>query len=235
MNDLTTKLTGEFIPTKAVIVYEWDGEYYLEQHKISKGQMLAGKPLTEEMLHDLAEALDKKKRKDSTIIGIVPSNLLYCHWAAEKKVLVWYEIPVKRQMLFTKDLGIKNGEAWQPGLIFVMTGKELLVFAYVGDQRPCETTQLYRAPYHNVSSEGEVCLGSASISGHFDNTYSSWIMRYQLLFWGSEFSHLAGNDSPIQGNLNAYWMKAIRTGAAFDNSVLIPFSAPTLKELLEDL
>ena len=227
---MTRMLKGRYEAKLALVVYEWkdEREYYLEAHEIKDGVMGAGMPLREETLEDLSKFLDKKVRDGAGIGGVVPAELLYCSWNEKQRVLVWYNAPRKRQMYFTKDLCIPDGEAWQPGLVYMYSNGQLCIYATVCNGRPDAETVLYRAPYHNCSGEGLVCLGSARVVKDKKlATFEEWMEYCETLFWNSEFSHLAGVDSPIEGNLNSYWVEAIKI---CDLLVIPGFSIGILKE-----
>lgn len=234
MNELTEKLTGKYEPKQAIVVYEWQKNYYLESHVIDKGKMLSGKPLTEDTLNDLVEFFQERKKQNSNLKGIVPSNMIYCDWSAEKKVLVWYRTAEKRMMHFTENLHIPIGEAWQPDLLYVVKESELYVFAmkaYLKDHK----SRLCAPPYHNCSRNGSVCLGSAKVKRKQLSTYQEVIDHYELLFWGSEFSHLAAETTNTKCNLNTYWKQAIKTKKEFDLDILTPIKNLTIKKLLSQL
>ena len=231
-NKLTNRITGEFTPELAIVVYRYDADFYLESHKITDGQMEPGVPLQEEAIAEMVDVFNTKIKRSNEINGIIPDRLLYCNW--EKKQLVWY-LPASEQLMrFTKELSIPNGKAFQPSLIFVLEHDDLTVKVYQGSKRPTEDTKLFRAPYHNVSSDGSVCLGSAKSKKKLNNTYQSVIEHYEDLFWNSEFSHLAGSESPIKGNLNTYWKRAIKKKTAFDYAVLMD-SEETFGSLIKSL
>lgn len=225
--NLTKTLHKQYKPEVAIMVYRsQDNDYYLESHEMQlvKGKHVlgAGIPLSEDTINSLVEYFKGKEGRESILKGDVPANVLYVHWGVEKRILIWHNPPMKRAMHFTKALAIPGGAAMQPGLIYASINGSLDVFAFEGYERPVGDTKLMRAPYHNVSRDGSVCLGSARVNKPRDNSYIAMMKYYEDLFWGSEFSHLAGEETPIRGNLNSYWKKAIKQHSDFDYSVLLP-------------
>lgn len=238
MNKLTETVGGKYVPKVGLMVYEWGSQYYMEAHEVgADGRMEAGVPVTEELVGDMVAFFATKEATGAKIKGVMPECVLGCEWGVERKLLVWYDVPMKRMMHFTKDLGIDSGMAWQPGLVYVWMDGGLEIYAVVCDGRPRMDAVLYRAPYHNVNGNGDVCLGSARVAKPDKWTYEG-VMRYvEHLFWGSAFSHLAANNSPVRGNLNLYWAEQITVvDRGFDNGILLPVNGKlTLGKLLNNL
>lgn len=229
MNNLTEQIKSKYTPRLSVVVYELDRRYYLELHEIVNGKLGPGKPLEQEQIQDIVEYFDTDQRTDSNILGIIPPGVLYSDWSMKNKVLVWRNEPQSRMMYFTKDLHIKNGVANQPALVYHLDNGSLNIYA-VDD-----AGKLYDAPYHNVSG-ADVCLGSAKLPRPKTATYESIIQHYEQLFWKSEFSHLAGNESPVNGNLNSYWKSNIGKKTKFDYSILKESTEyKTVNDLLTNL
>src|SRR5690606_740034 len=134
----------------------------LEIHDMDDGKLLSGKPLTEDQMSDLAEYLSNNQKERDHLKGVIPENVIYADWSAEKRVLVWYRLAEMRMMHFTRDLKIPSGMANQPDLLYVLENGELRIFAmhaYLSNHR----SGLCVPPYHNCSHSGSVCLGSAKI------------------------------------------------------------------------
>lgn len=241
MNELTTQMTNEFKPRQAIIIYEEtrqeynSQQYYLETHHIdASGHLGQGMPLQQEHISRMVEFFSERHQKETTVKGIIPTGMLYANYNSQHKILVWWTPEQKQMMHFTKELHIAKGEAMQPALLWVLNDRELSLYAFKG--KPTEKTQLYRAPYHNVHNDGDVCLGSARAKRH-DYTYTGIIGYYHTLFWNSEFSHLATGNSPIKGNVNTYWKTACKAvkKTPFKNSVLIRQGKLTLGSLLKQI
>jgi len=102
--------------------------------------------------------------------------------------LVWWRRPAPATVWFnTQDaLGTKNGKTPHPGLVFAATATGWWVWAVKGSERPMPQTQLYQAPYYNVSSDGSICTGNADVP---DGLGVTAIPGYEAAFWGSRFTH----------------------------------------------
>lgn len=229
MNRLSRMMNDTFQPKMAVIVYEsYNNEgVYLERRDISKGKMGSGKPLSVKCVSDLMKTITiDVDKEDYRIHGTIPSNLMYVDFSPSFTKMVWYRPPEKRKMYFSKSLGIEDGEMNVPGLLYVVKGKQMYVYAFKGNK---PKGKLYRAPFMNVSDTG-VCLGNSKVSKPRESTYQFIIEYWEQMFWRSEFSHILG-ENPIKGNLATLTKELIQSGEKFPTDVLLPSNA-NLKDIL---
>ena len=68
------------------------------------------------------------------------------------------------------------------------------------DREPTEKTELYAAPFFNVT-QASVCMGSARIEKPKDLTYAKLLEYWERKFWLTEFSHLGAHGNPTKSNL----------------------------------
>lgn len=212
MNDRTEILKTTFKPELAIIVHRSEEDtYYLESHSINKdGQVLEGKPLKQETINSMVEMFFSDRKETTNIGGIVPANLmLFNQLPGGNYKLIWYRHPEQRVIHFKKELRIKTGKAWVPGVIYVADHKNLSVYSFKGTQPPTEETKLYRAPFHNVGDDGKVCLGDANVKKPTIKSFANVLKYYEDLFWLSEFSHLNGAKNPTKTDLGKIWKKLI--------------------------
>lgn len=231
------RLRNELKPEQAIIVYMSEGgsDYYLETHPINdKGQLLEGKPLEESTIISIVEAFNKNFKVESTIKGIMPANLLsYSALPGGKYSMVWYRQSEYRNIYFAEQLHIQSGRANVPAMIYKVENGSLNVFAFLGGD-VSEETKLYRAPFHNVSTDGTVCLGSGKVKKPTVKTYESVMKYWEDMFWLTEFSHLNAKDSPIASNLNIMWENMVQNNHLTWNEVnqYKPSRFDTLKKIL---
>lgn len=217
MNRITKDLTACVKPELAVIVYRYKGDdgdscYYLERRDIdNSGKMGAGIPLTEECVSGIARSFSSNDR--SVVHGEIPTNMLYADCRHGMERYVWYRKPEKRNIFFTEGLEIPSGLISIPGLVYKVENKELYVFSYI-TKRLTSKTQLYRAPFFNVYTDGKICLGNAKVKRSQECTYSGIMEYWEAMFWKSEFSHLLGTN-PVRSNLSSLYKKLINTDEAF--------------------
>ncbi|MDC2174820.1 PRTRC system protein B [Bacteroides thetaiotaomicron] len=226
MNELTKQLSTMLVPEMAIIVYSDDNRtnLYLERRDIRNGNMGAGKPLTEECIKDIADLALNRASKE--LHGIIPPNMLYADGRKGYEKFVWYEKPQKKMHYFRKNLDIPNGTLCTPSLLYVVERDVLSLYAFCGDN---PDSQLYQAPYFNVSSS-YACLGNSKLPEIEEMTYQNIIAYWEKMFWQSEFSHILGTN-PIKSNLALVTKKLIKTGEPFPESELIPIKL-TLKKII---
>lgn len=232
--EFTENMMTEYPPTLAIVVYESDSErdYYLESHEIVGGQLMEGKPLSEETIFGIAELFKEKGITQCDISGIFPANLLYFEKLHGSNYnMAWYRPAEQRDIHFHENLHIPDGRVWVPPLIYRVNGGQLHVMALSSNERPELTSILYKAPFHNTSDNGSVCLGSAKARRDGKKTYQSEIEYWETLFWNSKFSHLAAGGNPTKSNLNVIWMDQVSKGTVFPMGELIETKL-TLKKFI---
>ena len=80
-------------------------------------------------------------------------------------------------MFFKEALKIENAEYHLPGIIYEAGESHLNVYA-CKDREPTEKTELYAAPFFNVT-QASVCLGSARIEKPKDLTYAKLLEYWE--------------------------------------------------------
>ena len=230
MNNLTKKLTDNFTPFMAIIAYKagQTNKYYLEQRRISKGKMSAGAPLKEKTISKIVSAIAVSSEEiEEGIKGIIPENLLFCDSQIGRTNLVWYRPPEQRSVYFSPKVGIEDGTMKVPGLLYVVSGNNLALYAFKG-RKP--KGKLYMAPFMNVDTV-HVCLGNAKIEKPKERTFANLMSYWESLFWQSEFSHILGAN-PVKGNLASITKECIETGCDFPTDLIIPIQQK-LKDFLK--
>lgn len=232
-------LTKSHAARLLIVVYSADDKFsgaYLESHQVDdKGRILEGKPLKQETIQGLVDVFFDEHRNAVKVGGMLPTGLLqFDRLPGGRYKMVWFRPAERRYLYFAPDLKIKSGEAWVPPMVYAADGRSLDVFALAKDSRPTETTALCRAPFHNVSKEGDVCLGSAKVKKPADNTYTSLMKYWEDMFWLSEFTHLTGDENPTKTNINLLWPQLIKdkTLTWADLKELQVMKNVTLKKLL---
>jgi PRTRC genetic system protein B len=220
MNGRTEALSKTYKPELSIVVYKADqsygfygDKYYLEAHQINEqGQLLEGKPLLQETIQGIVDTFYSEQKDKSSLKGVIPENLLiYKPMPAGKYLLAWYRPAAIKFFHFAKPLKLTSGKMWTPNLLYCVDGNDLFVYAMKKDGRPDEKTKLYRAPFHNIYDDGEVCLGNASVKKPSDKTFLSVIKYWEDMFWLSEFSHLNGASNPTKTELKKVYEMLLKS------------------------
>ena len=236
-NDITENFGTLYHPKSALVFYQTKGtnaDMYVEHFDMDKnGTPVNAHPLTVNEAKVLAKALQSDKEKDKAFLkpkGILPTNILYIN-PSEKGSVLWYTKAQEQQLYFVNGLGISNGKAYVPPMLWHASKNSLAVFALTTDRRPTENTPLYFAPFFNIYEEGKVCMGTVSIDIKNSASVEEFTTAWEDYFFNSYFSHLLGEHSPIKGNCVSLWKKLIETSETFPKEVLKK-NNKTLKNLL---
>lgn len=216
MNDLEIMLNAQYRPVLSLVVYHneqaIDGmeEFYLESHVVDKdGRALEGKPLQQDTLAKVVEVFRDKTERSALITGEMPRNVL--HFAPTRAgdyTLAWFR-PAQQKHLYFQDFSFTgDGLAMVPAMLFVARAAHLYAFALENNRRPGLKTNVWPAPFPNVSRTGIVCLGSAKVKAPREKTFSNLIAYWEELWWNSKFTH--GQNEIVKGGLIKLWKQQLR-------------------------
>lgn len=221
--DILENSTKSFYPFMAIVAYKSEETVYLESHNIdSNGQMLAGSPLSKECITELVSSFSQEQI--ITPYGYTPSTMLYFDNRIGNQRYVWYNPPQKRMMYFGDKLHIPNGEYFIPGIVYVVNGSSLNLYAFKGNK---PKGRLYKAPFFNTTN-GCVCLGIANIEYPRNPSFEDFISYWEKKFWLTKFTHLGGDMSPTKNSLTVVTKKS---KDKFDEGELLEMDV-TLKDIL---
>lgn len=200
VNDITENFGILYHPKSALVFYEAEGkqnDVYVEHFDMDRnGNPINAHPLTVREANVLAKSLQTDQEKNKAFLkpkGILPTNVLYIN-PTENGSVLWYTKAQKRQLYFVDSLGIPNGIAKVPPMIWFASKSSLAVFALANDRRPTERTPLYHAPFFNIYENGNVCMGTVSIDIKNSASVEEFIQAWEHYFFDSYFSHaLCGN------------------------------------------
>lgn len=236
MKTLTEQFGTLYHPKAALVVYETaeaNAGCYVEYFDMdSNGHPVNAHPLTVREAQHLAKALNTTTEGNKTFLkpkALMGNHILYIDPSASGKVM-WYTKAARRQLYFSEQLGIANGIAQVPPLLWVADKQKLHIYALTTDRKPKETTALYHAPFFNVYRDGSVCMGTVDVKIKQSASLEEFTQAWESYFFNSYFSHLMQGHNPIQGNCVSLWKQLIKSGEAFPKKVLKPTGA-TIKNL----
>ena len=135
----------------ALVFYETKGtenDMYVEHFDMdSNGTPVNAHPLTVKEAEILAKALQTDEERSKAFLkpkGILPTNILHVN-PSDKGAVIWYTKAQQRQLYFVNGLGIPNGTAQVPPMLWVADKSSLAVFALATNRRPTEKTPLHYA------------------------------------------------------------------------------------------
>lgn len=239
INDITQNFGTMYIPKSALVVYqteETNPQTYIEHFDMDEnGSLINAHPLTEKEGQALAKALNTQKEENDKVFlrpkGIIPTNVLHLN-PGENGSVVWHTKSQIRPMFFIESLGIPNGKAHVPAMVWKASKNGLSVYALLSGIRPKAETPLYFAPFFNVYENNKVCMGTVDVRIKKSTSLEEFMHVWEESFFNSYFSHLINGHNPINGNCVTLWKELIKTKKPFPKEVLIKNSL-TLKDLIK--
>lgn len=234
--EVTLDLGTLYEPKSALIIYQSAGEgrdTYVEHFDLdSRGNLINAHPLTVREALALSRALDTGEELDRAFLrpkGILPTHVLHIN-PSDTGGVIWYTKPMERDLFFVEDLGIPNGKAHVPSLLWHADRQRLRLFALATQGRPRASTPLYHAPFLNIGNDGNVCMGTVDVNIQKSASLEEFIQAWEIYFFHSYFSHLLGHN-PIKGNCVSLWKKLVENGKPFPKEVMVKNNR-TLKDIL---
>ena len=225
-----------YVPQLALMFYknEFRNRYYIESLDIDhNGMPVNAHPLTSQEIDNLVRTLTVSAHfKNSFLIpeGLLPANVL--HLNALNGFAIWYTPESSMQLYFQEGLGINNGVASVPAMVWKAYKDELYVYALRENNKPDAETTLCYAPFFNISQNGKVCMGTVDIDKE-PKSLEQFINDWQNYFFNSYFSHLLGGYNPVNGNIVQLWQKLSGSGYPFPKKEL-KVNNLTVQELIDE-
>lgn len=236
LTDITANFGTLYFPKSALVFYQTKGtdkETYVEHFDMDKdGNPINAHPLTVKEANVLAKSLQTDEDKNTAFLkpkGILPTNILHIN-PSDNGTVLWYTKAKKQQLYFVDDLGIPNGTAQVPAMLWLASKNSLTVFALANNRRPTEKTPLHYAPFFNIYEKGNVCMGTVSIDIKNSASVEEFIQAWEHYFFNSYFSHSLCSNLTKQ-NIVSLWKDLVNTDKPFPTEVLKK-NNKTLKNLL---
>ena len=219
--------------SRAILLYTGEGHAYATVHPVdtSEGQpkIRAGIPADLNAIREICAQLAKSALLRS---GVLPDRIL----SVGLEHVVWWQRPGHRHQFFScdKGVGVRNGKAPTPGIVFAVNKQSMFAFAVKGDERPTADTPLFHMPYMNVNEKGLVCTGSMPLP---DQSIAATVQAWEDNYWNSAFSH-PNHPRPVRykGGIHAL-MTDLLDGKfrKFPAKALNPLKGKTLGMLVDFL
>jgi PRTRC genetic system protein B len=236
MNDITGAFGTLYLPKKAFVVYQQEGQekhIYIESYDMDGGYPVNAHPLSVKESIALAKALDTSEDLTCGFLkpgGLLPKNVLYIN-PDTNGYAVWHTPQQTVNMLFTETLGIPNGRANVPALLWKASKECLYIYALKNDTGLHEQEVLYHAPFFNVYESGKVCMGTVNIHISPDCRLEAFMRQWESYFFNSYFSHLFEKHNPVKGNIVQLWHSLAGGRKKFPKKSLVK-NGRTIKNIL---
>ncbi|KUZ70793.1 hypothetical protein WI36_20080 [Burkholderia ubonensis] len=191
-------------------------QVYVTRHaaRVIDGEptLLAGQPVTKQQLASFVSAASKHIGN----FGFIHERAIY----TAPGTVAWWTPAARRTVWFQAEapLGTRHGEADHPALLFVAHGRQRFVFAMKASERPTPETQLFQAPYFNVSGNGWICTGNVDCT---EQPHPADIEAYETEeFFRSRFTHPNAPKLVDGGSAVRLWMDLL-DGAPFPTERLL--------------
>ncbi|RBQ12020.1 PRTRC system protein B [Pedobacter miscanthi] len=236
MKNITNKFSKTYLPAKALLLYREQEieEFYIESYDIGKsGKPTNAHPLSVRESQSLADILSTSVENRQGFLqpkGLLPQEVVYIN-SGRNGFAIWFTPEMKRHLIFKAGLTIPDGVASMPPLLWKATASALEMWALKESKRPELSSILYYAPFFNVYRDGRVCMGSVDVDIDTDCYLETFILTWENYFFGSAFSHLLGEVSPVKVNVVSLWQKLISSDEAFPINILKKHPK-TIKDLL---
>lgn len=237
MKNITQSIGTLYNPVKAFVVYQKNDsaqDIYVEAYDMDKnGFPINAHPLSLKESSKLAVALDASQDLNRSFLkssGLLPKNVLYINSQKDGYAL-WQTPAQKVDLFFVESLGIPNGRASIPPLLWKATKTNLWIFAIDNNQEINQQSLLFHAPFFNLYDDGRVCMGTVPVNISTDCALEEFIKLWEQYFFNSYFSHLIMGKSPVKGNIIQLWKSLVNTRKQFAMKSLIK-NGLTIKKLL---
>lgn len=183
---------------KSVIAIYEDAAFY---HNVNqKGNLGAAQNLTIRAIKTLFRAnLEESKSKMIGFLGLIPENVLYYDPFGDH--IIFYTKPDYRTLFFKS---FPTAKYRIPYLLWVFENNRLSVFALKTKPKNLKA-ELFNAPFMNVYSSGNVCMGTVSMDIEYSN-YDSLMESIIDKFFNSFFTH-TNNDNLLKINYQNFLEK----------------------------
>ncbi len=238
MTDITGNFGTLYLPKAALVIYEKKDSQkhiYIESYDIgADGYPINAHPLSMRECSHLAKVLDTSDEMKRSFLkpeGLLPANVIYIN-PDHNGYAIWHTPPQRERLLFLDELGISNGAANLPALLWKAGKDTIQVYALDSNAAIDENTELYHAPFFNIYKDGKVCMGTVAVKIDNDCRLEEFIQQWQDYFFNSYFSHLMVGHNPVKGNIVQLWQGLIGSKKSFPKKLLIK-NGLTIKNLIQ--
>ena len=206
MEEITTNISEivnkQFKATISYIVWRTENtssDVLVTEHSMRNGKPGAARTISKKSLMELCALVMPKIKKPPVFLS--PDILGY---SPTSETIIWWKKPCQKNLFFSQ-VGMNNGKAPLPGLIFQVRQRRMTIWALKTKDRPEPKTELYHAPFFNVNDD--VCMGNTPLpQTATPNNYLEW----EKAFFNSAFSHESA--APVIGTTaKKLWLSLVNS------------------------
>ena len=249
MKNITQQFNAVFEPFKALLIYRCEKEtensqfqtedkpieIYVESYDIGRnGKPINAHPLNVKEMATLSELLQTTQELKSSYLksnGLLPANVLYVNQQSAGYA-VWYTPPQEVTLFFVDGLNVPSGKYHVPAMVWKANADHLAVYAVKGKVKPTAKTKLCHAPYLNVYSGGNVCMGTVRIQINSSTCLEDFMQLWHHYFFNSNFSHAINGNNSTKSDTTALWRGLAGTGRDFPEDELL-INGLTLQQIIK--
>ena len=237
MENITAIFNETYLPVKALVIHQSqeNAEHvYVEAYDIgSNGKPVNAHPLSVKETTALADSLNASSGLKNDYLkskGLLPDKVLYIQ-PSTHGFAIWHTPGQEVGLLFKESLQIPCGNAFVPPLLWKADKNSLYLYSVKAQGKPSIKTSLFRAPFFNLYEDGRVCMGTVDMGMDKITCLEDFMAAWERCYWGSYFSHLIGEISPVEGNIVQLWQQQVNTQRKFPQDVL-KAKDKTIKDLI---
>ncbi|MDN3384468.1 PRTRC system protein B [Pseudoalteromonas sp. APC 3358] len=171
----------------AIVVNQYESSTYLTYHDIDTNNKIKdGKFI------DIAQAVKALATLNDEPIesecNWIDTDILY----SSDNQLIWYVPAQKRTLWFVASENKFSLKVHTPSFVFALNrnARKLRVFSCKSKSRPTPESKLYNAPLMNVSLDGSLCLGSATLPDNVQSDSKQIRNACESALFDTNFSHV---------------------------------------------
>jgi PRTRC genetic system protein B len=184
-------------------------------HSVENGKVGAEVPFLKETAQRIFSIFNELEYTPKHFEGLIPNDILFAQDSKSKGLKMgWIVKSCTKQLDFNKEYKHLSGAYRIPTLFFYFH-RSLKVYAITDQDSKNITgeTQLYQAPFFNVSNAGNVCMGNVNLklTDKF-LTFEKCRNYLENSFWNSQFTHsnfgeLITEEYLVKNQNNSAWTK----------------------------
>lgn len=203
------------------------GNKRLAFHPVRDEKVCEEIPFLKETAQNIFSIFNDLEYNPKRFEGLIPNNIIFAQDSKKNGLkLAWTLKSCAKYLVFSDDYKHLTGAYNLPTLLFYYCKKGLKVFA-ITDQDSKKIngeTPLYHAPFFNVNSSGNVCMGNVNLSLVKDLLTFEKAQKYiEDSFFHSQFTHsnfkeLVSEEYLLINKNNRSWTKK-ELKASFDKTI----------------